>query len=120
VLEDVVESINNIVKETVAAALDERAKTKADSKPRPPREKVAKGFGDVAKEAATGYRDEAQKSFVKEAKRLGKETGPAITRWAKRLVVAGGAAWASSLAHTLIETFPDKFGWLDKVIIHLF
>jgi hypothetical protein len=120
VLEDLVESINNIVKEAVAAALDERAKTKADSKPSPSREKVAKGFGDVAKEVATGYRDEAQMSFVKEAKRLGKETGPAITRWAKRLVVAGGAAWASSLAHTLIETFPDKFGWLDKVIIHLF
>jgi hypothetical protein len=81
VLEDVVESINNIVKEAVAAALDERAKTKADPKPRPSREKVAKGFGHVAKEAATGYRDEAQKSFVKEAKRLGKETGPAITQW---------------------------------------
>jgi hypothetical protein len=56
VLEDVVESINNIVKEAVAAALDERAKTKADPKPRPSREKVAKGFGHVAKEAATGYR----------------------------------------------------------------
>jgi hypothetical protein len=60
VLEDVVESLNNIVKEAVAAALDERAKNKEESKPRPARAKVAKGFGDTAKEAATGYRDEAQ------------------------------------------------------------
>jgi hypothetical protein len=121
VLEDVVESLNNIVKEAVAAALDELAKNKADSKPRPARAKAAKGFGDTAKEAATGYRDEAQKSIVKEAKRLGKETGPAITRWVKRFAVTGGGAWgASSLANTLIETFPDKFGWLEKVINHLF
>jgi hypothetical protein len=121
VWEDLVESINNIVKEAIAAALEEQAKAKAESKPRAARAKAGKGIRDTAKEAATGYVDETQWSIVKEAKRLGKETGPAITRWAKRLAVsAAGAMGASSLAHTLSQTFPDKFGWLDKVIKHLF
>ncbi len=118
--EDTVESINNILKEAVAAALADAKVPVALSRAKVVGKKVAKGIGATAKAAASGYADEAQKSVVKEAKRLGKETGPAVTRWVKRLVfgckVAGGTAGGSGLAYVLIHAFPDKFQWLQPLI----
>jgi hypothetical protein len=116
IAEDTVESINNIVKEAVAAALSDAKVPVALSRTKTAGKKVPKGIGATAKAAASGYADEAQKSVVKEAKRLGKETGPAVTQWVKRLVfgskVVGGAAGGYGLAHLLIRVFPDKFQWL--------
>ncbi|HXW71601.1 MAG TPA: hypothetical protein VEK34_09185 [Methylocella sp.] len=83
--EDVLESINNVVKRIVEAVLR------------------------TAKDMATGYADEARKSFVEESKRLGKETGPAITRWVKRALYTGG------LIEGLIHLAPSAFSWLEAI-----
>jgi hypothetical protein len=118
--EDILESTNNILKEAAEAALEEDIKDKKEPKRVSTLGKFVKGVGDVAKETATNYFDEAGKSFVGEGERLGKGTGPAITRWVKRLAKGGlGVAGASSLAQALIASFPEKFGWLEPVLRHL-
>jgi hypothetical protein len=125
--EDIVESISNIAKEAFAAALADvvpltfttisTIEDRTPSTTKAVRKKVARGTGATAKAAASGYADEAQKSIVKEAKRLGKETGPAITRWVKRFVFGSGfTAGGSGLAYLLIHAFPDKFGWLQALM----
>jgi hypothetical protein len=64
---------------------------------------------------ASGYADEARKSLVKEAQQLGKETGPAVTKWVKRAIYGGGALAA------LMQAFPTTFHWLEaiKPFLHL-
>jgi hypothetical protein len=59
---------------------------------------------------ASGYADEARKRLVKEARRLGKETGPAVTKWVKRALYGGGALAALM-----------QFHWLEaiKPFLHL-
>jgi hypothetical protein len=121
IAEDTVESINNIVKEAVAAALPEAKVPKAPSGTRTVSPKATMGIRETAKEALSGFDVEAKKSVIKEMKRLGKETGPAITRWVKRLVfggsaIAGGTGAAYGLAHHLIHAFPDKFQWLQPLM----
>jgi hypothetical protein len=120
--EDIVESMNNIAKEAFAAALADAGVGQVPSTTtRAVSKKIVKGIGATAKEAASGYTDKAQKSVIKEAKRLGDETGPAVTRWVKRLVfggsaLAGGTGAAYGLAHYLIHAFPDKFQWLQPLM----
>ncbi len=102
--EDVLESMNNIFK-ALASKL------------------VASlhGISSTANEAVAEFSSEARKSVVDEARTLGKGTGPALTKWTKRIllggsVVAGGKAAAPGLAAVLIHAFPDKFGWLQSLI----
>jgi hypothetical protein len=116
--DDIVESMNNIAKEVVVAALADASDGRAPSITK--RKKTVKGIGATAEAAVSVYVVEAEKSVIKEAKRLGKETGPAITRWVKRLVlgsgVGGGTAVGYVLAHHLIHAFPDKFQWLQPLL----
>jgi hypothetical protein len=119
--EDTVESINNIVKEAVAAALAEAQIPKAPSRTKAVGPKTTMGIRETAKEALSGFDAEVKKSVIKESKRLGKETGPALTKWAKRLfygsAIAGTATAATpALAERLIDAFPDKFHWLQAII----
>jgi hypothetical protein len=72
---DVLESINNILKRIVEAVL--AAKSKLAS--------FLNGIGSAAKEAIKQYGEKARQSIIKEAGRLGDETGPAITKLAKCL-----------------------------------
>jgi hypothetical protein len=78
---------------------------------------AARAIGSAAKETAAGFASEARKSIIDEGKRLGKGTGPALTKWGKRILFGGPAiAGAPSLAHLLVHAFPEKFGWLQPVM----
>ena len=118
--EDTVESINNIVKEAVAAALAEAKIPKAPSRIKVAGPKATPGIRATAKETLSGFDAEAKKSVIKEGKRLGKETGPALTKWVKRLfygsVTGTTIAATPALAERLIHAFPDKFHWLQAII----
>ncbi|MGQ0445343.1 MAG: hypothetical protein ACT4O2_09515 [Beijerinckiaceae bacterium] len=115
--EDVVESINNIVKEAVAAALAEARIPKSPSKARAAGPKAPMGIGETARETVSGFKGEATHSIINEGKRLGKATGPAITRWTRRLLFGGSSlAGVHALAPRLIQTFPDKFEWLQAIM----
>jgi hypothetical protein len=107
--EDVLESVNNILKATAEGLLVCATPGKA----------AAKAIGSTAKETAAGFASEARKSIVEEGKRLGKGTGPALTKWGKRMLFGGSAvagAAAPSLARLLVHAFPEKFGWLQPVM----
>jgi hypothetical protein len=122
--EDVVESINNIAKRAVEAALASENSGKAKSKSTARPKTGPKGLVATAKAVADGYTVEAEKSLIREGQRLGKETGPAITRWVKRFVFGGSALAGTTgttygLAHLLIHAFPDKFQWLLAIIPYL-
>ncbi|MGB6325696.1 MAG: hypothetical protein WBG11_07955 [Methylocella sp.] len=104
--EDVLESINNILKATAEGLLVCATSSKA----------AAKAIGSTAKETAAGFASEARKSIVDEGKRLGKGTGPALTKWGKRILFSGATAAAPSFARLLIHAFPEKFGWLQPVM----
>ncbi|MGA9215908.1 MAG: hypothetical protein WBZ54_11760 [Methylocella sp.] len=104
--EDVLESINNILKATAEGLLVCATSSKA----------AAKAIGATAKETAAGFASEARKSIVDEGKRLGKGTGPALTKWGKRILFSGATAAAPSFARLLIHAFPEKFGWLQPVM----
>jgi hypothetical protein len=94
--EDVLESINNILKATAEGLLVCATSGKA----------AAKAIGSTAMETAAGFASEARKSIVDEGKRLGKGTGPALTKWGKRILSAGlpspgrrqRLAWRASLS----------------------
>jgi hypothetical protein len=109
--EDVLESINNILKATAEGLLICAT----------PGIAAARAIGSAAKETAAGFASEARKSIVDEGKRLGKGTGPALTKWGKRILfggpaIAGAAATAPSLARLLVHAFAEKFGWLQPVM----
>ena len=104
--EDVLESINNILKATAEGLLVCATSGKA----------AAKAIGSTAKETAAEFASEARKSIVDEGKRLGKGTGPALTKWGKRIFFWGSTAAAPSLARLLVHSFPEKFGWLQPVM----
>jgi hypothetical protein len=109
--EDVLESINNILKATAEGLLVCAT----------PGIAAARAIGSAAKETAAGFASEARKSIVDEGKRLGKGTGPALTKWGKRILfggsaIAGAMAAAPSLASLLVPAFPEKFGWLQPVM----
>jgi hypothetical protein len=107
--EDVVESINNIAKRAVEAALASNAVDERTAKSKAAVKTKTGGLRGTAKELASGYAVEARKSLVKESKRLGKETGPAVTKWAKRTILAGGAI------PVLMRISPAAFHWLEAI-----
>jgi hypothetical protein len=113
--EDVVESINNIAKRAVEAVLASNAAIERTAKSTAAVKRKTGGLRGTAKELASGYAVEARKSLVKESKRLGKETGPAVTKWATRTILGGGAITV------LMQAFPTAFHWLEaiKPFLHL-
>jgi hypothetical protein len=107
--EDIVESINNIAKLAVEAALvHDTAETVATTQKATPEMKVG-GLRGLADEMASGYATEARKSLVKEAKQAGKDTGPFVRKWVKRVIFGGGAFAA------LIQLSPTAFRWLEAI-----
>jgi hypothetical protein len=112
--EDVIESINNIAKRAVEAALASDVGAKPGAIAKSVAKKNAGGLGGMAKDMASRYGVEARKSLIKEAKRLGKETGPAITKWVKRAIYGGSIT-------ALMQAFPAAFHWLEaiKQFLHL-
>jgi hypothetical protein len=107
--EDVVESINNIAKRAVEAALASNAVGERTAKSNAAVKTKSGGLRGTATEIASGYSVEARKSLVKEAKRLGKETGPAVTKWVKRAIFSGGAITV------LMRISPTAFHWLEAI-----
>ena len=96
---DVVESANNVLKAIFQAAIWERIWT-------------------TAKEAATAFGTEAHKSIIKEAARLGKNIGPALTKWTTRFVMGAGAYRIAGkpLIIWLVTNYPEAFKWLEQVL----
>jgi Leucine-rich repeat (LRR) protein len=95
-VEDVVESINNILKRVAEVAL---------------------AAGLTAKEAAEHYAKGLAKGLIDAAKKQGSKDGAALLKWARRFLVAGGGATAAgAFIQRLIQTFPEKFAWLEAVI----
>uniref|UniRef100_E6VJ69 Uncharacterized protein n=1 Tax=Rhodopseudomonas palustris (strain DX-1) TaxID=652103 RepID=E6VJ69_RHOPX len=100
--EDLLESVNNILKRLSEHALWLKAKA-------------------IASDMTSAYGKEARKSLVKEAGKLGKETGPAIGRLLKRIAkvtpfIGGGSAAGYHLLPKLVSQYPAYFGWLEPVL----
>jgi hypothetical protein len=110
--DDLLESINNILKRLAELALALKA-SGID-----PIVSWAKG---TAEQSAQVYSDKARKSLVKEFGKMGDATGPALGRLLKRLAKVvtygtpsiGGSAW---LLPRLVANYPDKFGWLEPIL----
>ena len=97
---DLIESANNILKGIFQAAIWTR-------------------ISDAAKDAGDAFTDEALKSVVAEAKRLGKNVGPALSKWTRRLILGGVGSAAYYIAGQpfivwLLTNFPQAFKWLES------
>jgi hypothetical protein len=99
---DVVESVNNIVKSILHAAIWAR-------------------LSGTMERASAGFGTEAEKSIVAEAKRLGKKVGPGLTKLTRRLVLGtGGYQFAGKpLVIWLVSKYPEAFHWLKPVAAFL-
>jgi hypothetical protein len=98
---DVVESVNNILKSIFQAA-------------------IWTGIPSTLKKASAKFGDEASKSIINEAGRLGKNVGPALTKWARRTVKVGiGTGGTYYFGKPLIlwvaSNYPEAFSWLTPV-----
>ncbi|RAI36408.1 hypothetical protein CH340_03115 [Rhodoplanes serenus] len=97
---DLLESVNNVLKAVVEAALAAKAR-----------------LGPIGSRAAEEYLKQADKSLVTEAGRLGDQTGPALVRLVKRLAIGGfGVAASVPALKRLSQMFPESFGWLEPVL----
>jgi hypothetical protein len=130
--EDTVESINNIVKEVVAAALAELNVPETPARTRVAAPKTPRGIRKAMDEAFSGFAIEAENSVIKQAKQWGKQVGPGLAqlankmgsfifKWTKRLLLLGAGAGTvatagPTLAVLLIRVFPDQFGWLQNCV----
>jgi Leucine-rich repeat (LRR) protein len=95
-VEDVVESINNILKRVAEVAL---------------------AAGLTGKEAGAKYAKGLAKGFIEAAKKQGPKDGAALLKWARRFLVgSGGTAAAVAFIQRLVQTFPEKFAWLEAVV----
>lgn len=99
---DLVESVNNILKSIFQAAIWMR-------------------ITSTAKEAGNAFTNEALKSVVGEAERLGKNVGPALSRWTRRLTIGavgtiGYQIAGKPLVVWLATNYPVTFKWLEQVI----
>jgi hypothetical protein len=94
---DLVESINNILKGIFQAAIWVR-------------------ISATVKEAGDAYTEAALRSVVTEAKRLGKNTGPALSKWTRRLILGGTSYYIAGkpLIVWLMENYPQAFKWLES------
>jgi hypothetical protein len=97
---DLIESTNNILKGIFQAAIWAR-------------------IADTAKDAGEAFADEALKSIVVEAKRLGKNVGPALSKWIRRLILGGvgGAAYyiaGQPFIVWLLANYPEAFKWIES------
>jgi hypothetical protein len=115
--EDVLESINNVLKRTVELSL---ALKSAGIDP------VVSWTGTTTKKSFEEFGKEAKKSIVKEFGNLGQATGPALGRFLKRIAKVttyGGTAAGGGvlLLQRLFTLFPDTFGWLEPALrfLHL-
>jgi hypothetical protein len=115
--EDLLESINNVLKRTVEFSL---ALKSAGVDP------VMSWVGATARKSLEEFGKEANKSIVKEFGKFGKATGPALGRFLKRIAkitTYGGPAAGGGvlLLQRLFTMYPDTFGWLEPVFrfLHL-
>jgi hypothetical protein len=115
--EDLLESINNVLKRTAEFAL---ALKSAGIDP------VASWVGSTGKDSFEVFSKEAKKSIVEEFGNFGKAAGPALGRFLKRLakITTYGSAAAGSgalLLRRLVTLYPETFGWLEPVLrfLHL-
>jgi hypothetical protein len=110
--DDLLESINNIFKRVAELAL---ALETAVIGP------TSSWVVGTARQSAEAFGKEAQKSIVKEFGKLGRDTGPAVGRFLRRLAklaIFGGitAKGGSLLLPHLFASFPNLFGWLEPVL----
>ena len=75
-------------------------------------------ISETTKEVAEGWGKEARKSVVKEAKSMGRDVGPALRKWMRRLAVGGAGGGGllmggKSLVAWLAATYPLIFDWLQ-------
>ena len=95
-VEDVVESINNILKRVADVAL---------------------AAGLTGKQAAEHYTKGLAEGLIDAAKKQGPKDGAALLKWARRFLVSGaGLATAGAFIQRLIQVFPEKFAWLQAVL----
>ena len=96
---DLVESINNILKGIFQAAIWSRIYA-------------------TAKEAGNAYTEAALKSIVTEAKQLGKHTGPALSKWTRRLILGGTGYYIAGkpLIVWAVANYPIAFNWVESAI----
>ncbi len=94
---DLLESVNNILKALFQAAIWVR-------------------ISATAKEAGGAFTTEARKSIIKEAGRLGKRVGPALSKWTRRLALGtiGYQIAGKSLIVWLVANFPATFKWIEQ------
>ncbi len=115
--EDLLESINNVLKRTVELSL---ALKSAGIDP------LTSWAGTTAKKSVEEFGKESEKSIIKEFGKLGKATGPALGRFLKRASKAttyggvGGGGGVLLLQH-LFTSYPEIFGWLEPALrfLHL-
>jgi hypothetical protein len=98
---DVVESVNNILKSIFQVA-------------------IWTGIPSTLSKAGAKFGAEANKSIVTEAGRLGKNVGPALTKWARRAVKTGIGTGSSyyygkPLILWLTSNYPEAFSWLAPI-----
>ncbi len=93
---DLMESINNILKGIFQAAIWTR-------------------ISDKVSEAGGAFTDEALESIVAEARRLGKDVGPALSKWTRRLILGGAAYYIAGQPFIvwLLGNYPEAFKWLE-------
>ena len=73
--------------------------------------------GAAAKDVAQEYARGLAKGLKRAARKHGPKDGEAIFKWARRFLVGGGAAAGATIfIQRLIQTFPEKFAWLEAVI----
>jgi hypothetical protein len=78
---------------------------------------VALAAGLAGKEAAEKYAKGLAKGLVDAAKKQGPKDGAALLKWSRRFLVGGGGtAAAVAFIQRLIQTFPEKFAWLEAVL----
>jgi hypothetical protein len=105
--QDILESVNNVLKTVATAALApiEGAKTRLLP------------IAETLNEASEAFSDHAKRSVVSEARRLGDRFGPGTTLWARRLILlATATGGAPTLTHWIIQRFPSTYGWLEPII----
>jgi hypothetical protein len=114
--EDLLESVNNVLKRTVELALAIKGASGWDGS----------WISSTSADAFAAFSREAKKSIVSEFGKLGKGVGPALGRFLKRLakvsLYGGGASGSSALLVTRLFTlYPDTFGWLEPILrfLHL-
>jgi hypothetical protein len=104
---DVVESVNNILKRIVEAALKAKAVTGA----------AARGVGSTVGQAAQVYAAGANKAFIQAAKRQGPKDGQQIFKWLRRVVVGAAIAKGSAVVlPSLLAMYPQAFAWLQPLL----